>query len=126
MARKPLSQLSPGSPSPRDPTSRPDHSVVGLHEFIKRYSREEFLVYLIQSTKRLENEIAEALRQHFGGHAQIARETNGLLKVRILSGYPSHTDLLTPEQINAGVVGGGHTQALNGCTFTVRAEKVEL
>lgn len=73
------------------------------------------MAYFINSEKRFNNEVYQALKNHFGDRASV--ELGPPIKILIESGFEPFIDALSEEEIEAGVCGGGMIQGLNGLTY---------
>lgn len=81
-------------------------------------------MYFVSRNKRMASEVAEALKKHFGDNATVnLQETS--IQVYVKDGHPDLRRYLSEEEIERGVLGGGHVQGLDGHIFSIRVESEE-
>jgi hypothetical protein len=76
------------------------------------------MAYFVSREKRFLQEVEKALQTRFDGDADISFNGRTVV-VKVNSGYPREEKQLTVAQVEAGIYGGGVTEALDGLTFTL-------
>ena len=84
------------------------------------------MAYFVNASGRMRLEIRSAIQAYFGDKAKIMKDSDGKLRVKILSGFPAIIDRVPQEAIESGTYGGGYQQQLDGTEFVIEAVVVEV
>jgi len=81
-------------------------------------------MYFVTAKDRFVRILAKMIKKEFGDQIVFLPQRNHIY-LKVLTGYPRNDRLLSREEIDAEVCGGGIEMELDGRTFLIKVEEIE-